>query len=356
MGHPFHYLVAYVTENHECQILAGMEHEKPAPLGSMFKLWVLAAVVDDVRDGTIFWDQLVSVTEETKSLPSGIVQDDPVGTSRTVRELAQLMISISDNTATDLLLGLVGRYGVEQALVDYNHHYPSMNMPFLKTKELFLLKLDGASGDGQPGPLGLQYVDADEAERREILAGLENTTIADYDINLATWVSPIAIDDIEWFGSPLDLCNVMTLLVANSQEAASILAMNPGVPDENNIWSYIGFKGGSEPGVIGLSWYLVPSNSSTDMGHRFVSGTVWDPTNLVDSTKASLLLGALRDLSLFEDLDETDNDPDDESSNGGEVDSNPSSAAASTCMYMLSWRCHTLFLLCVWTIVMLLNS
>jgi len=116
---------------------------------------------------------------------------------------------------------------------------------------VLILRLDGASGDSRPGPWGLQCVEADKADWRELSVGLENTTIADFDINLATWASPLAIEDLEWFGSLLGLCNAMTRLVANSQEAASDLSINPGVPDENNPWSCIGFKGGSEPGAIG---------------------------------------------------------------------------------------------------------
>lgn len=45
--------------------------------------------------------------------PTGRLQDEPTGTSVTVAEAADLMIAISDNTATDLLIDLVGRDAVE---------------------------------------------------------------------------------------------------------------------------------------------------------------------------------------------------------------------------------------------------
>jgi len=66
--------------------------------------------------------------------------------------------------------------------------------------------------------------------------------------------------------------------------------------------------------------------------------------------KTSLLLGALRDLSLFEDPEATDIGTDDESittsNDSGEPESNPPSEAASPLMHAFSWRC-TLFLCCV---------
>ena len=72
---------------------------------------------------------------------SGIVQDDPVGTNRTMRELAQLMISISD---IQLLLPIFSwslwTVNVEQALVNCGHRCSCLNIPFLKTKELFSLR------------------------------------------------------------------------------------------------------------------------------------------------------------------------------------------------------------------------
>src|SRR5690606_39753601 len=43
------------------------------------------------------------------SLPTGILQEWPVGTPMTIQSLATLMISISDNTATDVLLRVAGR-------------------------------------------------------------------------------------------------------------------------------------------------------------------------------------------------------------------------------------------------------
>jgi beta-lactamase class A len=60
------------------------------------------------------WADVVALQEQWRALPSGVLQDWPLGTHLTVESLAVLMISISDNTAADALAGLVGCAEVEQ--------------------------------------------------------------------------------------------------------------------------------------------------------------------------------------------------------------------------------------------------
>ena len=323
LGHNFAFVVAEhgvaagVGEE-ICSVLIGAQEENPTPLGSMFKLYVLGAVVDAVKAGTIDWTQSVEIEDAYRSLPSGIVQNDPPNSTRTVQELAELMISISDNTATDHLMALVGRPAVEQALRDYGHHMPELNEPFLSTREAFILKLNGTTNDSNNdvilGPVGQSYLGtADAEERRAILSELENSPVNT--LNVSVWTQPIAVEDIEWFASPLDLCNVLTLL-NNDMEATRILAINPGVPDQEQLWSYIGFKGGSEPGVLGMAWYLEADDGTLD---RIVTGTVWDPDSVIeDETEVVLLLAAIRDLSIEIESDGVTSDPT-SGSNGGSM-------------------------------------
>lgn len=287
----FGYVVADVAGG-ECTVRMGQDPEVAVPLGSMFKVYVLGAVVDAVAAGRITWDQEVEIVDRYRSLPSGIVQDDPRGSTRTVRELAELMISISDNTAADQLAGLVGRDAVEQALIDYGQSDPARNRPFLTTRELFTLKLaEPSDGPGTPGRLGLEYSSADEAARRRLLEDeVDLYPLADLDMTL--WTRPIALDQLEWFASPMDLCRALIRLEQND-EAARILSVNPGVPDGDGRWDYLGYKGGSEPGLLGMAWFLRAPDGATSV----VAGTVWNPADVFDQTEAALLFGALRDLT-----------------------------------------------------------
>ena len=88
---------------------------QPLALGSTFKLYVLSALSHAIAAGDLAWDDVVHI--DTKSYPSGVAQDWPAGSPATVQTLATLMIQISDNTATDQLIALLGRERVEAELI-----------------------------------------------------------------------------------------------------------------------------------------------------------------------------------------------------------------------------------------------
>src|SRR5690606_15662349 len=101
-------------------------------VGSAAKLAILKAAADAVAEGRLSWEQTFELDEAWRSLPTGILQDWPAGTPVTLSTLANLMISLSDNTATDAMIHLVGREAVERITPE--------NTPFLTTRELFTLK------------------------------------------------------------------------------------------------------------------------------------------------------------------------------------------------------------------------
>ena len=87
------------------------------------------------------------------------------------------------------------------------------------------------------------------------------------------------IDKIEWFASPNDIANVLKYIRDHSaagegRRVRDILAVNPGLPIDKSKWEYIGYKGGSEPGVLDLS-YLLRLRSS---GEWYVITGTWNDT------------------------------------------------------------------------------
>lgn len=88
------------------------------PTASVFKVPVMLEVLRQIEQGTFSLDQRLSLRSEDKTLTTGILltlQDDlPL----TLRDLMTLMIIISDNTATTMLLNLVGKQAVVKLLVD----------------------------------------------------------------------------------------------------------------------------------------------------------------------------------------------------------------------------------------------
>jgi hypothetical protein len=222
--------------------------DRPLAVGSAFKLFILAELVREVKAGERHWSDVVTL--DRRSLPSGFLQAWPKGSPITLHSLAALMISQSDNTATDNLLAMLGRERVERLLPALGVKAPERLRPFLSTREAFVLKL------GAPA-LRARWAAASEAERRSLLAG----EIARGDLEsidpkglLAT---PVAIRDVEWFASPSDVVRTLDWLRRSGDSAAlAILAINPGLPELRARFDYVGFKGGSESGVLNLSYLL----------------------------------------------------------------------------------------------------
>ena len=222
--------------------------ETPLALGSAFKLYVLAALAEDIRAGKRRWDDVVPLA--VKSYPSGKLQDWPEGAPLTLHTLAALMISISDNTATDQLIGLLGRERVLKLMKDTGHGDVAVNDPFLTTRELFLLK------GGDKAQLA-EYRAGNAAARAAILARIGENPLSLNEVNAAFAGGPVALD-VEWLASPRDLAALFTHMRKTADpKAFAIMAINQSAtPSIKEQWDYIGFKGGSEPGVLNLTWLL----------------------------------------------------------------------------------------------------
>ncbi|MEL6319852.1 MAG: serine hydrolase [Cyanobacteria bacterium J06626_14] len=236
-----------VTQDDET--LVDLNADQALAVGSAFKLSVLAALNQQINSGLLTWDTVVELQPDLKSLPSGLMQDWPDGSFVTVDTLAKLMIALSDNTATDVLIQSVGREAVE-AMAE-------RNQPLLTTRELFTLK------NPENARLLRQYRDGDREARRKLLEDLGDRPLPS--VNTFTG-SPIALD-VEWFFSPRELCTLMDS-VAN----LPAMQINPGVANPIN-WKNIAFKGGSEPGVLNMTTRLV-----NEEGNTYCISATWNST------------------------------------------------------------------------------
>ncbi|MEM1050857.1 MAG: serine hydrolase [Pseudomonadota bacterium] len=229
--------------------LSSSRSDKQMPIGSTFKLYVLATLAREVAEGKRTWSDVVNIGER-RSFPSGMMQDWPEAAPVTLHSLASVMISISDNTATDVLIDELGRDAVMGTMLESGHSNPALNDPFLKTREMFLLK----SG---PRDRLDTYLRGNADLRRRMLDGIEDLPISANQVGAAFAGGPIALD-VEWFASADDIIRLMRYMQSTADpEALTIMAINPSMSQElRKKWSYAGYKGGSEPGVLNLSWLL----------------------------------------------------------------------------------------------------
>ena len=283
-------LVADVS-NGTCQPVHSIDPTAAAPIGAAFKLYVLDALSNAVASGTVRWNQPLTVTAQLKSLPAGELQDEPDGTQISVLDTAAAMMSLSDNTATDMLIHLLGRAAVEAALTTTGMADPDLDRPFLTTREIFVLKLR------QWPALAQRYIAADEPSRRALLTSTVDRAPLPAVAAAGAWITPRDINSLEYFASASDICRAYTSLAAlvrrpGLSQIGQLLSLN-----DNSLaldpaqWKTTWFKGGSEPGVLTMA-YLATSRT----GHSYVvTALAENPSQPIDETIAlPVMLSAIK--------------------------------------------------------------
>lgn len=249
-GARYSYQVSKVNDG-TCEKVAGTNTAESLPLASIFKTYVLYAVEDAVRAGTLRWDDLLTITSEAKKLGSSGFDKLPPGSRITVRQAAGKMIATSDNMATDMLIDRLGTRAVEQALIHAGHHDPASMTPFPTMREIF------AVGWGNPD-VREQWKAAAPADRAELL---REANARPYEPDPERTHSPGSAYGAEWYGSAEDICRVHAGLQHNAVGPAApvrdIMSEIPGIDLDRAEWPYIGAKAGNLPGDLTFSWYAV---------------------------------------------------------------------------------------------------
>lgn len=282
----------------ECSAVVDLGAEEIMPIGSIFKLWVLAELAHQIDTGVMSWDDTIPVQDIYKSSPDSAIYQMEEGRELSLFELAAEMISVSDNTATDHLLFHLGRENVEQAMARIGIAQPERNIPMLATAELFRIKFDPTP------PNSGEYRALDGDGRRSMLDAMEDSA--------PSWVGneavPVLINadgvpadqprdhDLEWFATPLDLCRTHVHLANLAEipglvQVADIVRTNADarLPFDRDTWTDLRFKGGSEPGLVAVAWRMERND-----GRTFVlAGGVEDTQSPIDPATAvsTLALG-----------------------------------------------------------------
>ncbi len=288
-------VAARVSPTGTCIPIHQLAASTPRPTASMFKLFVLGALAHQIASGRVSWNQELTVEPTLTSMGSsaGSLQYSPPGTRVTVREAAIKMISISDNTAADMLIHLVGRTAVEAQVENWAAH-PGRDEPFLTTRELFLLHyVDFPS-------LANAYLGRTPSQRRAFLASSVDP-LSLHGVHVST--VPRDVGSLEWFASPDDLCRAFGGLQALHRHPslaplATVLSTNTGdLGLDPTRWPTVWFKGGSEPGVLTLGYRAVADNGRSYVVVAMVEnpGSALAPSatvQLVDVVKSAFgLLG-----------------------------------------------------------------
>ena len=89
---------------------------RPMRPASMIKMFVLAKVMQDAKDGKLSLDELITITADNIVGGAGSIAGEGAGAKVPIRRAAELMIAESDNTATNILIDRVGIDNINQYL------------------------------------------------------------------------------------------------------------------------------------------------------------------------------------------------------------------------------------------------
>jgi hypothetical protein len=113
---------------------------------------------------------------------------------------------------------------------------------------------------------------------------------------ISTRTPPLEIDRVEWFATREDLCNTMSWLDQKAAEpgmmaVTEVMALETQLAFDGSIWPYVGFKGGSELGVLTGTWLL----HRADGRHFVYSVGFKNPDGPIDTPAAVAAMEAGRD-------------------------------------------------------------
>ncbi|HEY6450630.1 MAG TPA: serine hydrolase [Candidatus Cybelea sp.] len=97
---------------------AGFNAAKSMPAASTIKVPVMVEVFTQLEAGRFDLQHRVTLEAADKDFGSGELADAPVGTTYPVSVLVEKMIDISDNTATNMLIRLVGRRNINRKMTE----------------------------------------------------------------------------------------------------------------------------------------------------------------------------------------------------------------------------------------------
>jgi beta-lactamase class A len=196
----------------------GYREDELFPTASVIKLPLLVTLYEDAIAGRIDLSERVTYREDTKVAGSGVLQFLDDGLNPTVRDLSVLMMSVSDNTATDLLFDRVGKRRIESTMGRLG--LQSIRVPFdIREMLMELVDLDHTQPGGYDELRRRLRLSAGSGGRSMIATQADRTTPADM-CRLLELIESRAILDP-------DSCTAILELLKRIQSATRIPGLLP---------------------------------------------------------------------------------------------------------------------------------
>ena len=196
----------------------GYREDELFPTASVIKLPLLVTLYEDAIAGRIDLTERVTYRDDTKVAGSGVLQYLDDGLAPTLRDLSVLMMSVSDNTATDLLFDRVGKPRIEATMDRLG--LASIRVPFdVREMLMELVDMDHTQPGGYDELRRLLRISAGSGGRSMIPDQADRATPADM-CRLLGFIESRAILDA-------DACTAIIELMKRIQSATRIPGLLP---------------------------------------------------------------------------------------------------------------------------------
>jgi beta-lactamase class A len=100
--------VSMYARNLDTGVSYELRADAPVPTASTIKLPIMVELFAEAKEGKLDWNQKLELTDQDKVSGSGVLTELSGGDALPIRDLMHLMIVVSDNTATNLILDRIG--------------------------------------------------------------------------------------------------------------------------------------------------------------------------------------------------------------------------------------------------------
>jgi beta-lactamase class A len=192
-----------------------------SPLASVFKLPILVELARRLEAGKLSLGQSLTLREDEKIIGSGRLRYRKAGSKVTVREAIELMETISDNTATDILFNAIGLDSVDAMMHGLGFNETEI---FLTNRAAWLISLGmGAPFKGLSARgIAAKWLSMSVSERKraagQVIAENRSTSLARIQAaESASYARPYADDMylagvVDNLSSPSDLASLLVKL------------------------------------------------------------------------------------------------------------------------------------------------
>lgn len=108
--------------------------DAPVPTASTIKLPIMVELFAQAEEGKLDWNQKLELTDQAKVSGSGVLTELSGGDLLPIRDLMHLMIVVSDNTATNLILDRIGGNAVNQRMAQLGLTQTAVMRKIMQTK------------------------------------------------------------------------------------------------------------------------------------------------------------------------------------------------------------------------------